>query len=110
LKLRPPLATPDAPPTPGQVLAARLAELGLTQYRLAADAGIKPIAVSEIIRGMRQITPETACRLARYLGGDPLDWLTLEARHEIARVLEERGDWINQIVPFAAREAGKDEP
>ncbi|MEW5941701.1 MAG: HigA family addiction module antitoxin [Chloroflexota bacterium] len=57
--------------------------LGLTQYRLAQDIGVPPLRISQIIRGERSITVDTAMRLARYFGTSAAVWLRLQVRYDL---------------------------
>ena len=69
---------------PGEVLLEDFMKpLGLSQYRLAADIGVAPLRISQIVRGQRAITADTALRLARYLGTTPGIWLRLQAQYEL---------------------------
>jgi len=50
---------------PGEVLLQEfLKPLGLSQYRLAKALGIPESRVSEVVRGTRAVTADTALRLA----------------------------------------------
>ena len=52
---------------PGEILAEDFMKpIGLSQYRIAKDIGVSPLRISQIIRGKRSITADTALRLARY--------------------------------------------
>jgi len=42
--------------------------------------------VSELLRGRRAITADTATRIAAYLGMDPAFWMALQASHDLASV------------------------
>jgi addiction module HigA family antidote len=58
-----------SPIHPGEVLLEDFMKpLGISQYRLAKDIGVSPIRISQIIRGERSITVDTAMRLGRYFG------------------------------------------
>lgn len=50
----------------------------LSQYALAKGTGMSYIQVSEIVRGKRRITPESALRLAAFTGASPKFWLNLQ--------------------------------
>lgn len=56
--------------------------LGLTGYRVAKELSLAPIAVSEIVRGLRSISPTVACRLGRYFGVPSAYWLSLQADYD----------------------------
>jgi len=57
--------------------------LGISQYRLAKDIGIPPIRISQIIRGERFITVDTAMRLARKFRTSAAIWLRLQVRYDL---------------------------
>jgi len=53
------------PITPGEILLTEFLEpLGITQYCLARATGLPQTRISEIVRGKRAITTDTAVRLA----------------------------------------------
>jgi addiction module HigA family antidote len=73
-----------SPIHPGEVLLEDFMKpLGLTQYRLAQDIGVAPLRISQIIRGERSISVDTAMRLARYFGTSPAVWLRLQVRYDL---------------------------
>ena len=77
-----------APVHPGEILLGDFMEpLGLTQYALAKALGVPALRISQIVRGKRAISADTALRLSRYLGTRPDWWLDLQTHHdlEIAR-------------------------
>jgi addiction module HigA family antidote len=58
-----------SPIHPGEVLFADFMKpLGLSQYRLAKDIGVSHIRISQIVKGQRSISVDTAMRLAQYFG------------------------------------------
>jgi len=73
-----------APITPGEILLTEFLEpLGISQYRLAQAAGLPQTRISEIVRGKRRITPDTALRLARALGLSERYWINMQTDHDI---------------------------
>jgi len=52
---------------------------------LAAELDVPANRVSEIVRGDRDVTADTALRLARYFGTDPRFWLNLQAAHDLSK-------------------------
>jgi addiction module HigA family antidote len=69
---------------PGEVLLEDFMKpLGLSQYRVAKDIGVPPLRISQVIRGRRAITADTAMRLARYFGTSAAVWLRLQARFDL---------------------------
>jgi len=72
------------PVHPGEVLLEDFMKpLGLTQYRVAKDIGVAPLRISQIVRGKRSVSADTALRLARYFGTSPDVWLNLQAAHDL---------------------------
>jgi addiction module HigA family antidote len=73
-----------SPIHPGEILLEDFMKpLGITQYRLAQDIGVSPIRISQIVRGERSITVDTAMRLARYFGTSASVWLRLQVRYDL---------------------------
>ena len=69
---------------PGEILAEDfLKPIGLSQHRVAKDIGVSPLRISQIIRGKRSISADTALRLARYFGTSAVVWLRLQARYDL---------------------------
>jgi addiction module HigA family antidote len=84
---------------PGEVLLEDFMEpYGLSQYRLAKEIGVTPIRISQIIKGKRAITADTALRLSRYFGTTAQIWLRLQARFELEKAEKEIGAKINREV------------
>src|SRR5580658_3547944 len=73
-----------APVHPGEVLLHDFMEpLGLSQYALAKAIGVTPMRVSQIVRGQRAVTVDTALRLSRYFGTRPGWWLDLQTYYDL---------------------------
>ena len=64
---------------PGEVLSEEfLAPFEISAYKLAKDIGIPQTRVSEIIKGKRRVTADTALRLSKYFGNSAKFWLGLQ--------------------------------
>lgn len=68
---------------PGEILGEQLSELGFTVRRFAAEIDVPPNRISQILRGARAITADTALRLGHYFGTDPRFWLNLQQSYEL---------------------------
>jgi HTH-type transcriptional regulator/antitoxin HigA len=81
--------------SPGQILRDELTARGWTQRDLATILGRPEQAISEIISGSKQITPETSLELSQAFGTSPELWSNLEANYrlELART-QAQGDAI----------------
>ena len=69
---------------PGEVLLEEfLRPMNITAYRLSHDIGIPQTRISEIIKGNRRITADTAIRLSNYFGNSAKFWLGLQNDYDI---------------------------
>ncbi|CAN5589816.1 HigA family addiction module antitoxin [soil metagenome] len=69
---------------PGEVLIEEfLLPLGLSADKLSKDLGIPQTRISEILKGNRRITADTALRLSRYFGNSAKFWLGLQDDFDI---------------------------
>ena len=69
---------------PGEILQQEfLLPLGLSAYRLSKDVGIPQTRVSEILKGNRRVTADTALRLSKYFGNSAKFWLGLQDDFDI---------------------------
>ena len=90
-----------APIHPGKMIKADwLADYGLTQYALAKALHIPHSRVTEIIRGRRGITADTALRLSRFYGNTAQFWLNLQASYDLQVADAKRIE--AEVVPLAA--------
>jgi antitoxin HigA-1 len=82
-----PLAGPA--PHPGEVLKDELQARGLSAHALAVALPLPASRISQIVRGERAVTPETALRLVRYFGGSGAIWLRLQVAYDLSRAESE---------------------
>lgn len=69
---------------PGEILKEEfLNPMGISAYRLAKDTGIPQTRISEIVKGRRRITADTALRFAKYFGVSARFWLGLQNDYDI---------------------------
>ncbi len=84
ITIEPMKSTKIAPVHPGEILLGDFMEpLGLTQYALAKALGVPALRISQIVRGQRAISADTALRLSRYFGTRPEWWLDLQTHHDL---------------------------
>ncbi len=89
------------PTPPGEILRHEFLEpLGLTQKELAAALGITRVRLSEILRGRRAVTPDTALRLARFFDTTPEFWLGLQRDVSLWDTLQTHGAEYEKIKPL----------
>ena len=77
----------DFPPIhPGEILREEfLVPFGISVDQLAQDIGIPAMKISEIVRGERDISADTALRLARYFGMSVEFWTGIQTHYEIEK-------------------------
>jgi len=91
---------PDIAIPPGETLAETLNSLGISQAELARRAGRPVQAISEIIQGKKEITPETALALERVLGVPAHVWIRLEADYRTVKARLADRERLKTEVPF----------
>lgn len=73
---------------PGDVLLEEfLKPMEISAYRLSKDLGIPQTRISEIIKGNRRITADTALRLSSYFGNSAKFWLGLQDDYDLEHEL-----------------------
>ncbi len=93
-----------APIHPGEVLAEDfMAPRSLSANRLALELRVPANRLSEIIRGRRSVSAETALRLARYFDTSPDLWIGLQAEFDLRTARDQVGRQIEREVAIAAR-------
>jgi antitoxin HigA-1 len=69
---------------PGEILAKEfLKPLEISAYRLCKAIRIPQTRISEIIKGNRRITADTALRLSVYFGNSPKFWTGLQDDYDL---------------------------
>ena len=69
----------------GEILDKEYLEpLDMSARALAQEIGVPANRISDIVRGRRGVTADTALRLARYFRTDPRFWLNLQAAHDLS--------------------------
>jgi len=75
---------------PGEILKEEfLVPLGLSASALAAAIGVPANRITELIRGRRDMTADTALRLGRYFDVEPELWLNLQMAHDLSKAQAE---------------------
>ncbi len=83
---------------PGEVLMEEfLKPLEISSYRLSKEIGIPQTRISEITKGRRRITADTALRLSKYFGNSPKFWLGLQDDYDIEEEQHLIFDELNSI-------------
>lgn len=88
---------------PGEVLQEEfLVPLQITAYRLSKDTGIPQTRISEIVKGNRRVTADTALRLSRYLGTSAKFWLGLQDDYDLEEEEAGKEDELKNIRHYAS--------
>lgn len=83
---------------PGEILAEEfLIPFNITAYKLAKDIEIPQTRISEIIKGNRRITADTALRLSKYFGNSAKFWLGLQDDFDIEEEISTKGSMLKSI-------------
>lgn len=77
-----------------------LEPLEITAYRLSKDLNIPQTRISEIVKGNRRITADTALRLSKYFGNSAKFWLGLQDDYDIEEERETKESELNDIKHF----------
>lgn len=91
---------------PGEILAEEFFKpAALSANALAKALGVPVTRISEIVRGRRGISADTALRLARYFGTSAELWLGLQSEYELRVARREVGEEIRRRVPVGPHAA-----
>jgi len=91
---------------PGEVLMEEfLTPLNISAYKLAKEIEIPQTRISEILKGNRRITADTALRLSKYFGNSAKFWLGLQDDFDIEEELLVKGDSLKSIKSFDTKAA-----
>ena len=83
---------------PGEILLEEfLRPLEISAYRLSKDTDIPQTRISQIIKGKRRITADTALRFSSYFGNSAKFWLGLQDDYDIEEEKEDKEDLLIKI-------------
>ncbi|HLP73159.1 MAG TPA: HigA family addiction module antitoxin [Bacteroidales bacterium] len=83
---------------PGEILLEEfLKPLNISAYRLSKELGIPQTRTSEIIKGNRSITADTALRLSCYFGNTAKFWLGLQNDYDLEEEKRTKEKELRQI-------------
>jgi len=91
---------------PGEILKEEFLDpLEITAYRLSKETFIPQTRVSEIIKGNRRITADTALRLSKYLGTTAKFWLGLQDDYDLEEEKKSKKSEFDNIQPLNSNAA-----
>lgn len=74
---------------PGEILLEEFMEpLGISRNKLGRDLGAPAQRISQIVKGERGITLDTALRLGEYFGTTAKFWLNLQVQYDLRLAAE----------------------
>jgi antitoxin HigA-1 len=82
---------------PGEILADELNELCITPTELARQIKVPANRMTQIVKGKRGITGDTALRLGHWFGTSALFWLNLQSAHDLRMAEIEAGKIIEKL-------------
>ncbi|MBA4240685.1 MAG: addiction module antidote protein, HigA family [Sphingobacteriaceae bacterium] len=86
---------------PGEILLEEfLIPLEITAYRLSKEISIPQTRISEIIKGNRRITADTALRFSKFFGNSAKFWLGLQDDFDIEEEKTNKQKDLNSIKQF----------
>lgn len=69
---------------PGEILKVDfLDEMNITSYALAKAIGVDQTRISQLIKGTRSMSADTALRLGKFFNMSPEFWLNIQSRFDL---------------------------
>jgi len=91
---------------PGEILFEEfLIPFKISAYKLAKDIDIPQTRISEIIKGKRRITADTALRFSKYFGNSAKFWLGLQDDFDLEEEKFAKSSALNSIKSFQVKAA-----
>jgi len=91
---------------PGEVLLEEfLLPMNISAYRLSIDIKIPQTRISEILKGRRRITADTALRLSNYFGNSAKFWLGLQDDYDLEEALTAKNEEFKAIRRYKVKAA-----
>jgi antitoxin HigA-1 len=82
---------------PGGILGDALEELGMSARGLARQIKVPANRITQIIRGERGISGDTALRLGHWFGTSPEFWMNLQKTYELNLARAEVGEEVRKL-------------
>ncbi len=82
---------------PGEHLAEQLKELGMSAAELARQLKVPTNRITEILKGQRAVTGDTALRLGHFFGTSPEFWMNLQKLYELRLAEKKTGEMIKDL-------------
>jgi addiction module HigA family antidote len=83
---------------PGEILKEEFLDpMGVTVYRLSRETGLSQTRLSQIIKGERSITAETALKLGKFFNVPAEFWMNLQSLYDIEEAQKQYRKELNSI-------------
>lgn len=82
---------------PGGILGDELEELGISARELARQIDVPANRITQIIRGQRGISGDTALRLGHWFGTSAEFWMNLQKTYELNLARSQVGDHVEKL-------------
>jgi addiction module HigA family antidote len=82
---------------PGEVLAEELEELGMSAAELARQIHVPTNRVTQVLRGQRSITGDTAIRLGHWFNMSAEFWINLQSQYDLSIARHQLGDRLSSL-------------
>ena len=82
---------------PGEHLAEELKELNMSAAALARQLQVPTNRITQILNGQRDITADTALRLAHFFGTSAEFWINLQSLYDLRVAQQEAGKTIKSL-------------
>lgn len=91
---------------PGEILREEfLIPMEVSAYRLAKETFLPQTRISEIIKGNRRITADTALRFSKYFGTSAKFWLGLQGDYDLEEETQLKEKELKNIKPMEGNAA-----
>ena len=91
---------------PGEILLEEfLIPMQISAYRLAKETFLPQTRISEIIKGKRRITADTAIRLSKCFNTSAKFWLGLQDDYDLEEERDQKNQEFNNIKPVVGKAA-----
>ena len=86
---------------PGEILQEDfLVPMNISAYKLAKETYLDQTRISEIIKGKRAISIDTALRLSKFFGTTPEFWINIQIQYDMEIKKEEIALELTEIHPL----------
>jgi addiction module HigA family antidote len=90
---------------PGEILLEDfLKPMNITAYRLAKETMIDQTRISEIVKGKRGISVDTALRFSRFFGNSPEFWINIQSHYDLEEKKNMMANELDKIKTYVYNE------